>query len=219
MRSREMAASPLQDEVKKRNPFDAPEQEVALNLVKTTEFIQAGFARLFKQHQISGAQYNVLRILRGADAALPCLEVAGRMISHLPDITRLVDRLEAAGLVARCRTSEDRRVVLVEITKAGRQLLADLDAPVLELHRQEFAFDDQDPAKGLFSFQVKAASIDTGNAKRDQHLKGPDFFNVVQFPTIAFKSRAVARSGADAYEVTGDLTLHGVTRPVSLKVT
>lgn len=130
-----MTRSPLQDEVKKRDPFEAPEQEVALNLVKTAEFVQAAFARLFKQHRITGAQYNVLRILRGAGTSLPCLEISGRMISHLPDITRLVDRLEAAGLVARCRTQEDRRVVLVGITPPGLDLLAKLDAPVLQLHR------------------------------------------------------------------------------------
>lgn len=132
-----MARSPLQDEVKKRNPFDAPEQEVALNLMKTAESLQAGFARLFKEHQISGAQYNVLRILRGAGTDLPCLEIAGRMISHLPDITRLVDRLEARGLVARCRTQEDRRLVLVRITEPGMALLAELDSPVLDLHRKQ----------------------------------------------------------------------------------
>jgi DNA-binding MarR family transcriptional regulator len=132
-----MGRSPLQDEVKKRHPFDAPEQEVALNLMKTAESLQAGFARLFKQHQISGAQYNVLRILRGAGTDLPCLEIAGRMISHLPDITRLVDRLEARGLVERCRPQEDRRLVLVRITKEGMALLAELDDPVLALHRRQ----------------------------------------------------------------------------------
>src|SRR3954451_13659887 len=132
-----MGRSPLQDEVKKRHPFEAPEQEVALNLLKTSEYIQAGFARLFKQHGISGAQYNVLRILRGAGTELPCLEVGSRMISHLPDITRLVDRLEGAKLVERCRTKEDRRLVLVKITKSGLKLLDDLDAPVLDLHKRQ----------------------------------------------------------------------------------
>src|SRR4051812_39136416 len=126
-----MGRSPLQDEIKKQNPFDAPEQEVSLNLARTADQLHGEFARLFKQQGISGAQYNVLRILRGAGTELPCLEVAGRMVSHLPDITRLVDRLEAAKLVERCRTQEDRRLVLVRITRAGLKLLADLDGPVL----------------------------------------------------------------------------------------
>lgn len=81
-----------------------------------------------------------------------------------------------------------------------------------------FALNDQDPARSRFEFQVEAASIDTGHAKRDQHLKSPDFLNAVQFPTIAFKSKAVASAGPGTFEVTGDLTLHGVTRPLSLKV-
>ncbi len=68
---------------------------------------------------------------------MPCLEVASRMISHLPDITRLVDSLEAGGLVERCRTQEDRRLVLVKITPPGLAVLAALDAPVLELHRKQ----------------------------------------------------------------------------------
>jgi len=80
-----------------------------------------------------------------------------------------------------------------------------------------FTLDESNPAEGRFEFQVKADSIDTADPKRDQHLKSPDFFNVVQFPTIAFKSQSIARSG-NAYEVTGDLTLHGVTKPIKLKV-
>lgn len=83
----------------------------------------------------------------------------------------------------------------------------------------KFSFDDQDPAQSHFDFQVKTASIDTGNPARDKHLKSNDFFNAVQFPAVTFKSKSVAKSGADMYQVTGDLTLHGVTRPVSLKLT
>jgi polyisoprenoid-binding protein YceI len=78
---------------------------------------------------------------------------------------------------------------------------------------------DQDPAKCQFAFEVKTESVDTGIPKRDTHLKSPDFFNAVQFPTISFKSRSVASAGQGAYDVTGDLTLHGVTKPVTVKIT
>ncbi len=132
-----MARRTLQDEVKKRNPFDSPEQEAALNLARTADRIAAEFCRLFKEHGISGSQYNVLRILRGAGEPLPCLEVAALMITQLPDITRLVDRLEGAGLVERARIPEDRRVVLIRITERGLKLLDALDAPVVELHRKQ----------------------------------------------------------------------------------
>jgi polyisoprenoid-binding protein YceI len=79
-------------------------------------------------------------------------------------------------------------------------------------------FDPDKPEAASFDIQVKAASIDSNNPKRDQHLRGPDFFNVKEFPTIAFKSKEVKPLGDKMYEVTGDLTLHGVTQPVTAKV-
>lgn len=81
-----------------------------------------------------------------------------------------------------------------------------------------FSLDKANPAEIKLAFQVKTESIDTANAKRDQHLKGPDFFNAVQYKTISFVSKSVEPDG-DAYEVTGDLTLHGVTKPVTVKLT
>ncbi len=81
----------------------------------------------------------------------------------------------------------------------------------------KFLVNEADPSKSVFDLTINAESVDTANAKRDLHLKGPDFFNVKQFPTISFKSKSVAKSAA-GYDVTGDLTLHGVTRPVTFKV-
>lgn len=80
-----------------------------------------------------------------------------------------------------------------------------------------FTLDEANPAACAFDFTVKADSIDTANAQRDQHLKNQDFFNVRQFPTITFKSKTVAKSGPK-YKVTGDLTLHGVTKPVEVVI-
>jgi DNA-binding MarR family transcriptional regulator len=137
-----MPRSVLQEELRKRGAFASAEQEACLNLLRTHDHVEAEFARLFQQHNLSAPQYNVLRILRGArdeqgaEEGLPCLEIAARMITRMPDITRLVDRLEAARppLVERSRTAEDRRKVLVKITRAGLDLLARLDGPVLDLH-------------------------------------------------------------------------------------
>jgi polyisoprenoid-binding protein YceI len=81
-----------------------------------------------------------------------------------------------------------------------------------------FTLDSANPAQVKLDFQVKADSVDTGQPKRDQHLKGPDVFNVVQFPTLSFTSKSVQAAGS-GYEVQGDLTLHGVTKPVTVKVT
>jgi polyisoprenoid-binding protein YceI len=77
-----------------------------------------------------------------------------------------------------------------------------------------FTLDPADAGKCSFRLAIKAESVDTGNAKRDGHLRSPDFFNVKQFPALSFKSTAV-KATKDGYQVTGDLTLHGVTRPVS----
>ncbi len=133
-----MAKSALQEEINKRHPFECPEEEAALNLLRTVDHFGQEFTRLFHEHELSAPQYNVLRILRGRGGdGLPCVEIAGQMITRMPDITRLVDRLEAAGLVERRRIEQDRRVVLVRITPAGLDILARLDRPVLDLHRRQ----------------------------------------------------------------------------------
>lgn len=151
-----MARRTLQDEIKKREPFRCPEQEVALNIARTHDRLTADFSRLFKEHGISESQYNALRILRGAGEALPCLEVAARMITQLPDITRLVDRLEGSGLAERERIAEDRRVVLVRITKRGLKVLEELDEPVLALHREQLGHLTREELATLNRLLVKA---------------------------------------------------------------
>lgn len=131
-----MAPSKLQQELKKKKPFELPEQEAVLNLLRTGDRIQICFARLFRQHGLTPAQYNVLRILRGEGKPLPCQEIAERTITVVPGLTGLLDRLEKAALVRRERSKEDRRVINVSITAAGLAVLARLDGPLVELHRQ-----------------------------------------------------------------------------------
>lgn len=128
----------LQNELQKKHPFDSPEQEAALNILRSADFLTRDAAALFSQHGISTQQYNVLRILRGhRDTGLSCQEIVSQMVTQTPDITRLVDRLEVAGLASRGRTSRDRRVVLVHVTERGLALLEQLDEPVLDLHRRQ----------------------------------------------------------------------------------
>ena len=96
--------------------------------------------QLAKSNGLTGAQYNVLRILRGAEPdGLACSTISERMISHDPDMTRLLDRMEKRHLITRERQTDDRRVVKTRITKEGLELLKRLDPPVRELHRQQFA--------------------------------------------------------------------------------
>lgn len=147
----------LREEIKKQKPFEHPEEETYLNLLRTATVLFADFERLFKQCGLSEPQYNVLRILRGAGGdGLPSTDIAGRMITRVPDVTRLVDRLEAAGLVERARTPEDRRVVLVRITDKGRNVLADLDRPLLGLHKRQLKHMTRDELKELSRLLVKA---------------------------------------------------------------
>jgi DNA-binding MarR family transcriptional regulator len=152
-----MSDSSLQAEIKRRLPFESLEQEAFLNLLRTSDHLQVEFARLFAMHGISGPQYNVLRILRGAEGdGLQCLEIAGQMITRMPDITRLVDRLEASGLVERSRTEADRRVVIVKITAAGLVLLHRLDEPVLQTHREAMKNLTADEQRDLIRLLTKA---------------------------------------------------------------
>jgi len=128
--------SKLQAELKKKRPFDFPEQEALLNILRTNDQFQIEFARLFREHGLTSAQYNVLRILRGEGNPLPILEIASRLVAVVPGITGLVDRLEEAGWVSRTRCETDRRVVYVAPTAKALRALAELDKPVVALHRR-----------------------------------------------------------------------------------
>lgn len=128
-----MSSKRLQRELKKRRPFATPEQEAVLNLLRTSDQIENRLGRLFREHGLTNAQYNVLRILRGEGAPLPSLEIADRMIQVAPAITRLVNQLEKDQLVVRNRCPEDRRVVRVELTDNAAKRLAKIDQPLAEL--------------------------------------------------------------------------------------
>jgi DNA-binding MarR family transcriptional regulator len=131
-----MTTPKLQHELKKKRPFESPEQEAALNVVRTSDQLQIRFARLLREYGLTPSQYNVLRILRGEGKPLPILEIASRTITVVPGITGLIDRLEQAGFVNRLRCEKDRRVIYVALTDHGIKTLADLDEPLLALHRK-----------------------------------------------------------------------------------
>jgi len=114
-----------------------PEEEAFLDLLRTTDMLSRRPAQVLKTEDLSSTQYNVLRILRGAPEGLTCGEVANRMITRDPDITRLFDRLAKRSLISRRRETKDRRMVLTRITPAGLALLARLDGPVREAHRKQ----------------------------------------------------------------------------------
>ncbi len=126
----------LQHELKKQRPFELAEQEAALNLVRTNDQLQIRFSRLLRGYGLTPSQYNVLRILRGEGQPLPILEIANRTVTVVPGITGLIDRLEEAGWVRRERCAEDRRVIYVALSDQAAKLLAKIDQPLLDLHKQ-----------------------------------------------------------------------------------
>ena len=120
-----------------RRRAECPEEAAFLDLLRTCDLLSRGPAQVLKTEDLSATQYNVLRILRGSPEGLPCGEIASRMITRDPDITRLLDRLEKRELISRCRETKDRRMVMARITPGGLKLLARLDVPVQEAHRKQ----------------------------------------------------------------------------------
>lgn len=125
--------SRLRGEIRQPSPFESLEEEAFLNLQRTANLHLQALSRFLRPFGVTPTQYNALRILRGSHPeALPCSEVGERMVTPVPDVTRLLDRLEARGLVRRWRDAGDRRVVLAKISKQGLGLLAEIDRPLSE---------------------------------------------------------------------------------------
>jgi DNA-binding MarR family transcriptional regulator len=122
---------------KRKRSVGSLEEAVFLELLRTTDMLSRGLVQILKVEDVSSTQYNVLRILRGAPQGLPCGEIASRMITRDPDVTRLLDRLEKRELISRCRETEDRRTVRARIAPEGLKLLARLDEPVQAAHRKQ----------------------------------------------------------------------------------
>src|SRR5215813_929716 len=120
----------------KRRP-GSREEALFLDLLRTCDLLSRRPAQLLKTQDLSPTQYNVLRILRGSPEGLPCGEIASRMVTRDPDVTRLLDRMEKRGLISRSRDTKDRRNVIGRITLEGLNLLARLDEPIQEVHRKQ----------------------------------------------------------------------------------
>ena len=125
--------SSLRDEIKQTRPFRNASEEATLSIMRTATLVRREIAAVVERFDITPAQYNVLRILRGAgDAGLPTLAVRDRLLEEAPGITRLLDKLETAGLVRRERTTPDRRQVICFITSKGLTLIKKIDPRIIE---------------------------------------------------------------------------------------
>jgi len=143
--------------VKLRRPA-CPEEAAFLDLQRTSDLLSRRVAHVLKTEDLSGTQYNVLRILRGSPDGLPCGEIANRMITRDPDITRLLDRMEKRELISRWRESKDRRVVMARITENGLKVLRRLDEPVEEAHRKQLGHLGKERLRALAELLAAARS-------------------------------------------------------------
>ena len=129
---------------------DAPHRLAYLELVRAYEKLHAEFSDLFRDHGITHAQYDVLRALaRAPESGASCQFISENLLNRLPDVTRLLDRMERDGLVERNRCTEDRRVVRVFLTEPARELLDRLAEPVMALHRRQFDHMQPDAVRAL----------------------------------------------------------------------
>ena len=149
----------LRNEIKQTKPFASLEAEAHLNIERTAAVIGHAVGEGLKPFGITPTQYNVLRILRGAGEAGLCRnEVRDRLVSQVPDVTRLLDRMEEAGLVARERGVKDRRLVTTTITPEGKRVLAELDEPVRQLHSKHLGHMNEADLRTLIELLARARS-------------------------------------------------------------
>lgn len=159
----------LQEEIKQKLPFQSLEEEVMLGLARTSDALGRGIDEVLKASGLTGTQYNVLRILRGAGASgLSCGDVASRMITRDPDLTRLLDRLEARALVTRARDVGDRRVVMTRITRSGLDLLEELDSPVQTGNRKALGHLGEERLRTLAQLLDEARDGSSTTTRQDQ---------------------------------------------------
>lgn len=152
-----MPARTLQHEIGKKQPFESPSEEAFLNIIRTASTLEGDIAPILREHGLTESSYNALRILRGHHpAGATCGTVGSHMVVRVPDVTRLLDRLEESGLVTRERDTVDRRVVIAKITRKGLDLLARLDKPLLDAHDAQLAHMTQQELRTLSRLLVKA---------------------------------------------------------------
>ena len=152
----------LRNEIKQSRPFGSLEQEAMLNIARTEAMLGYSIIEVLKPYDVTPTQYNVLRILRGAgDKGLCREDIRERLISQVPDVTRLIDRLEQAGFVGRERDADDRRLVTTRITDAGLELLGKLDRPISEAHQKQLGHMTKAELRTLIALLEKARQLRT----------------------------------------------------------
>ena len=142
----------LQAELKQKKPFKSLKEEAHLSIQRTAAVLEHAFESALKPHRVTATQYNVLRILRGSEPDGLCRnDIGARLVRQVPDVTRLLDRLEEAKLIARTRGGEDRRFVVTRITRAGLKLLEDVQQRIDDIHDEQLGHLDEAQLRRLVS--------------------------------------------------------------------
>jgi DNA-binding MarR family transcriptional regulator len=147
-----VSARSLCDELKMTKPFRSVEEEAILSIARTAALIEHSGAEALKPFKLTITQYNVLRILRGAGHDGLCRnEVGERLVTKVPDVTRLLDRMEAGGLIVRERSATDRRLVATRITDKGLKLLEKIDRELPAIHARQIGHVGQKRLRELIA--------------------------------------------------------------------
>ena len=147
-----MTPTTLRDELKMTRPFKSLEEEAILSIARTAALVEHAGSEALKPFGLTITQYNVLRILRGAGSDGLCRnEVGERLVTQVPDVTRLLDRMEAAGLIVRERGAQDRRFVATRITEKGLKLLEKIDRELPAIHARQLGHVSQKRLRELIS--------------------------------------------------------------------
>ena len=155
-----MSPKTLRDELKMGKPFKSVEEEALLSIARTAAVLEHAGAEALKPFKLTITQYNVLRILRGAgDAGLCRNEVGQRLVTKVPDVTRLLDRMEAAGLIVRQRGGEDRRFVATRITEKGLKLLDKIDRELPAIHGRQLGHVAQKRLRELIALLEEVRAV------------------------------------------------------------
>ena len=151
----------LQEELKQSKPFKCSEEELHLSIIRTAAILDHSLTQALKPYTITPTQYNVLRMLRGAGAAGLCRhEIGERLVANVPDVTRLLDRMEETGLILRERSAQDRRFVTAKISRRGLDLVNRLDARIAEIHHQHLGHVDRRDQRTLIDLLTLVRSRD-----------------------------------------------------------
>ena len=166
----------LQDEIKQSKPFDSLHEELWLSLLRTAAAMSHELEARLRGYGLSLTQYNVLRILRGAPDGLCQYEIRNRLVAQVPDVPRILDRMEKTGLILRVRGEADKRMMFATLTEAGHALVGQLDMPMNDWVSGLFGQLEQPEMRAMVDLLAKARGSERADpeAETEERSRHPD---------------------------------------------